>query len=393
MANLDWAAGAETGGMQEVDSITGSPSAQATVVRTGSYSYLCGQNVSFDSPVASADTNKHIAGFAVRFADVSPATAFQFCRGLVSGTTQISLQIETNGDVTIRNAGGASAATGTAPFTVNTWHFVELAWDHSDTGAAKLWIDGAEVASVASADFSTGAGAPFYIFLGSSSASEDVYFDDLYTLSAATEADRFSNGAGAPYHQVFGYQNGNFTLSSSDSGLTPNDSTLAAGLWAAAAYTPEDTTATSPKYTANPADGAMRFDNAAANGRGPGPSGGAYTIDGTIKGARWIWRLFRGTGAGSTHSGYYGNGTDTPIQAQTFSLTTTVATYTKISVAANAVPLSTQVFAQGFGTSGAQDITCDEMWAMLSHVPPVVATEHYRAPAIVRQAAQRAAVR
>lgn len=368
MATLDYIAGAETGGLDELTSSVGSPTADATVKRTGEYSYKLTGTVVTEQSISllgSNGTADPLVGFGFRWnVNLIPTSNIDI---LAVETTLAALIIRlrikaVTGNLVIVDAANVEQATVAAPFAQNTWYYVELRhFENATTGTATLWIDGVQQASLSNQNFST-AGIK-YTFKGSLIVGEDIWIDDYYALGAAVDGDRYGSS------QVFAYQSGN-TGTASDAGLTVNSSTLAAGTWNGAGKTPLETAVTSPKYTANPADGAVLYDDAASGGRGPGPSGGAYTVTGTIRGAKWVWSMFRGAGAGSTHSGYFGNGADTPLGAQPFTLTTSAAIYERVSVAAVQVPLSTEVFAQGFGVSGAQDITVDEMWAMLLHTPP-----------------------
>lgn len=375
MATLGFMAGAETGGLEEITATQGAPSAQSTTTRTGGYAFLLAGNTTqqlISSGVLAV--GHYLVSVGIRFTDLSPATAIAFYRGNSDGgILQVSLRLETNGDLAIVDSLNAIVATATNPFTINTWHYLEFFWEHEGSATATVWVDGTQILTVSAVDLSTGVVFAKHRFGGPTAATDgDIYIDDWTVYTGALAADRLSNGTSAPFAEVFVYQN-HKASTAADAGLTPNDSTLGAGNWSNTGETPMSETNVST-YSASGVNGAVLHDDAGSP-NGPGPSGGAYTINGTIKGANWIWRLLRGAGAGTTHSIYYGNGTDIPIVASTQELTTSYANYSRLSEAANAVPTSAQVFAAGFGTGGAQDISCAEMWAMLLHQSPAVAAD------------------
>lgn len=369
--------GFETGGLDEASSSSGSPAVNTTApVRSGVYSLKIPASSSYSlsegyasSGVGagiSADT-RILVGFAVQWADITPSAQFTFFEILDgNGVALAWLALATTGNLILINANGQTIATITpanSGLAINTWLHIELAVQRDNSGSWQLWIGGVSKGSGTS-DFNV-SGASFGSIRFNGHPDTNTVIDDVYILGEDATLP-------TPYgpSQVFAYQ-GAANTNAADAGLTANNSALGPGqVWQSAAQTPYSTQFVG--YTANPADGATLFNDAGdGSGRGPGPSGGAYTVNGTIRGAKWFGYYLRGGGGGSTHSMYYGNGTDTPIQQLSgLALATSTATRGVVSAAANAVPTASEVFAMGFGTGGAQDITCEEQWAFLLHTPP-----------------------
>ena len=379
--------GAETGGLDEVTDTVGSPTADSAQKRSGSYSYkLTGTTVTAQSIRFTKDTPGVFAvvGFGFRWnVNLIPTSDIDLYGALGGSAYNIRLRIKAvTGNLVIVDANNVEQATVSAPFAQNTWYYVELYCKESGTiGEATLFIDSTQVAALTNQDFSTGtAPSTRADFTGSLIVGEDIWIDDHYHLQVDSAADRLGPS------EVLAYQTGNLTATSD---LSNN---LDTGVWNNAGKTPLETATTRISFTGSPDLGSVYFDDAASGGRGPGPSGGAYTLNGTLRGAKYCGWFFRGTGGGSTHSMYVGNNTD-GVTARTILLGTSAGWMESYETAATIVPSASEVFAMGFGTGGAQDVLCDEMWAMVLHTPPVAAAAWVPRPVIVGQARQRAAVR
>jgi hypothetical protein len=274
-----------------------------------------------------------------------------------SGNNHIRLRLKaTTGDVKLVNAANTEVATITAPFAQNTWYYVEVYCPRTDSATAEVWIDGASATS-ASSDYNNTGGQGFS-WVGSLVTGEDIWIDDMYGIrSIAATSERYGPSA------VYAYQPGNTTVTSD----LQND--LDTGVWNNAGKTPLETATTAISFTGSPDNGSVYFNDAASGGRGPGPSGGAYTVDGTIRGAKYCAVLYRGTGAGSNHHLLVGNNVDGITTSAKTLTTSPVFSDNVVTSDGTIVPIASEVFAIGLRTSGAQDILCDEMWAMLLHTP------------------------
>lgn len=133
------------------------------------------------------------------------------------------------------------------------------------------------------------------------------------------------------------------------------------------------------EYDGTPKDGSCYCDG----GTRGGPSGdGDVDGDSNIKSAQYTFRAERGTGAGSTHSFYFGNQTDAGGTAGKHdqSLGTSPLNYTVVSEDAAVMPLSTQNARMGFGVVGAQNMYMHEMVCTLLHVPSAAAAANPKGP-------------
>lgn len=349
-------ASALTGGLEEAAYITNNPTVDTGVTYNGMNSYLCAGNTSppevrilpFDGGKTDQG-NKQIVGFAFRLNTNRPSTSWAFFQ---SRSNDIQLIMNTNGDVDVKNAGGASVvATITDPFINNTFHYIEILYDKLDTGAdAKIFIGDIEKASITNDDFNGSGGSTTHYFRGDNAAGNDVWFSAIYMKSGAAEGDRIGSTI-----EQFMYQN---TV-----GTWAGDA-LEVGAGSDMAELPLSET-NEAGYTGDPKSGDWTTDE----GTRGGPNGDAG-IDGdsNIKVVKYMWRLKRGGGAGSTHKIRFGNSVDT-ITEETVSLGTSYANFFKISELATVMPLSTEELRQGFSVVGAQVITCAEMYAFILHVP------------------------
>ena len=92
-----------------------------------------------------------IATFYVRFSDLSPTTEYRcFALGSSSGSiingTRLNFILETGGDVRVEDDADAEVATITGPFTVDTWHKIDIRYFPSATvGEVQMWVDDTEV--------------------------------------------------------------------------------------------------------------------------------------------------------------------------------------------------------------------------------------------------------
>ena len=352
--------GSETGGGEEASAVSGSADFdQTTVVRSGSRAVaMVGAStiqftIDIDDGVASAGDD-HIVGFGFHSTDLSPGTA---TRLFTSNDQGIRLSLDTNGDVLVQQGVGNTVATVLSPFTVDTWHYIELYWQNLDSGNVELFIDDSSVAS-GTDDFRGGADVTGYVFRGPGSGDGTYYFDDCYILTGATAAsDRLGDA------EVFMYQN-------TAEDATDQGDTLADGTWALVSETPlNEGTANDAQYVDT---GNLTGSTICDEGTRSGPSGDA-NVDGdsNIKAAKFVGRFKRSTGGGREHKFLHGNSGDGVTASADMGLSTAYATKMIVSEAAAIMPLSTESFQHGFSKSATagQDIFCGDIWAMLLHVP------------------------
>ncbi|MCK4588418.1 glycosyltransferase, partial [Candidatus Woesebacteria bacterium] len=349
--------GCETGDKNEMSDSNASPTCQTSIVRTGTYSLeLNGGGITerADFPLENTDAgNKYIAGFAYRTTDKTPGVHKIFLRAKdTDGTLLIGVRLKTDGKISITDTSGTDAAISTSSININTWYYMELIWSKSDTGAAELFIDGVSRVSVSSDDFDTGVALGAYSMAAGGTDDGNYYYDDFYAYSGATDTSDFLGDA-----EVYGYQG-------AGAGYTELGDALEAGSWANVGETPGSDSNTAG-YTGYPKYGGVRTNGTTR----AGPSGDS-NIDGdsSIKAAKWLHRLSRGNGGGTTHYKRYGNSgdgmTDTAV-----TLDGDLGNFFTVSESSTVVPKSTEYFEHGFGLNGARDITAAEIWSFILHVP------------------------
>lgn len=139
-----------TGDLREIDATSGAPTAQATTKFSGDYAYQLRANI-FDAIrlvsgdiAAVGDTRTY--AFKWRFDDLSPATAqtsFFVYDQTTGGVAAFKLRLDTNGDLLITESDNTVIGTITAPFTVDTWHYMRVDVEfHSTAGKIRVEVDG-----------------------------------------------------------------------------------------------------------------------------------------------------------------------------------------------------------------------------------------------------------
>jgi hypothetical protein len=374
--------GFETQDLLENVAVTGTPAVNTDApVRSGTASLkLAGTTVNYSVPILygtngvagsySTAGGYCLVGFAFRRTGNSVSSR-SICRGYDSaGAIKFALSLNSfSPDIVMQDSALSAVTNGTLAdaLLLNTWYYIEISVQSSNTGAWEVWINGTSVMSGSGEDFLQ-ANDDWTSIRFHSIENGTVIIDDVYIDMAQTPQTPYSNGAGGNLVEVFPYQ-GAKAAQTADANLTTNNNTTTSNNWANAAQAPISET-NSPFYT-DTADGAVAFDETASGGHGPGPSGGAYTIDGTIKGAKfWQW-CNRGSGGGSTHRMWYGNAIDIPIKRSAdMGLGTGTAARAFVSTAGDTVPTASEVFAMGMETTGARDFNLHEQFAFLLHSPP-----------------------
>lgn len=263
----------------------------------------------------------------------------------------IFLRLKTNGDLALLEEGQVEVGTA-SPFTVDTWHYIEMRWQNLASGAADVFVDGQSKISVTGKDFLV---SPLdaYRFSGSPTTNEDIAIDDFYCYSGGSGTGDF---LGKDTEVLGTYQN-------TAEDATDQGDALEAGTWAITGDTPGVDDGTPAAYTSTAKDGHTICDEGTRSGPSTASEG-----TGTIKGGKWLHRLKRGNGGGTTHTSRYGHNGD--VADETVAATTSLKNFFIVKdVSVAQVPTSSEDFAQGFKVAGAQDISCAEMWAFLLHIP------------------------
>ncbi len=385
--------GFETGGTNLAQAIQGAPSILGSIAspvgRSGAFALRCNPagtqeqyrtwggwgsgGTASNNP--SADGH-YLNGVAVRFSDLAPGTEYAFVTIVnASDLVAATFILEADGDMRLDNQPGSGILTEGTPFTADTFHYLEHAVQLTATGAWEVWLDGVSLGSGTS-DFNDTSSVFDGIQLGGAGSGDgNVDFDDIYAVSHTATLQ--GNNLGPS--EVFAYQSfGNGVNANADSGLTTNDSAMDVGsrgsaqFWTDAQITPLNTDFGGWNASA---DGARISDETAGgtSTHDAGPTSGLYTVDGIIQGAMWLQVLQRGTGGGSTHVQWYGEGSQSPISSYTMdSISNNSNTFRAVvSDDAGPVPTSSQSFAMGAGTTGAQDIEIYGQWAFILHTPVV----------------------
>jgi hypothetical protein len=353
--------GFETGGLEEVSASTGSPTAQTSVVRTGSYALqAAGERVDIDLVEGGTSDagDQYIVGFAYHVSDKTPASESHIVRGSGASSINFSLRLQTDGDVVLWDETGTTRGTATDPLTENKWHYFELLWENLASGDFIVYLDGSEIINVTNQDFHA-EDLTRYIFWGPSTTG--AYFDDVYMMSGATGTGDFLG----PRTEVLGaYQN-------TAEDATDQGSALNNGTWANVGQTPFND-GTVADYQQN---GAIAGYTICDEGNRAGPAGDA---PGTITGAKYIHRMARTNGSSpTTLDKSYGNSVDGVTSKDMASvLLVTYANFFEVSEAAGVVPTNSENFAFGMGQtgSGGRDVLAHEMCAMLLHTQPALST-------------------
>ena len=361
--------GFETGGLEEANATSGTPDAtETTIVRSGARSLA--MNATADQ--YDLDPLKHVTsggtgnvlGFALYPTDKTPASDTTII--IIGDSTDadiLNLVLDADGDIVVNDNTGATTIND--PLTENSWNYIELFWNHVDSGSWELFVNGISVGSGSSRDMSGGGTLNLCRFQGT--ATGTFYYDDIYWLSGATAAsDRFGDA------EVFKYQ-------SAKAGATPDTSALAdddlnLGAWVEAGKTPLESAGTDAEYT--DAGAGVVYTNA-TNGSPQGPNGDAR-IDGdsNIKGMKGISNMLRSGGGGTDHFIHMGNdggAASDLLKSADLDPTTAFVNYFLLTESTTVMPTASEHCAIGFETTDGQDYQCQEQWAMLLHVPTVPA--------------------
>lgn len=361
-----------TGGLQEVTSFVGSPVVQSTVVRTGSYalSIPVGVNysASLDAFVVGDASNSYIFSSAVYLSSAPSSNNSPVLGALTDGGIDICWYFRINTNRTGHLYDSTGSTHGTTPaLSLDEWHRIEVLFDFGDSVAVELWIDGVKEIDVTGVDTDPNTGdslASLYLATASNGGGTR-YFDDIYMMSGASSA---SDLLGQRVEVLGPFQNRN-------ENDTDQGTTLDQGTWTDTADTPVVEEGTPAGYTGGgDQSGYVRTDepdSALALGIRGGPFG---LITGTSKGAKWIYRLKRGSGSGTVHNKVFGQGSslsDTTSSIIAVTLGTGYANFFQVDVGSYMPVASDDYFCQGFRKqAGGREIYCAEIWSFLLHLAP-----------------------
>ena len=337
----------------------------------------------------TAPTADHVInGMYFKFSDLSPTTEYVFVSVTFDGgeavvdisQTGFALILETDGDVRVVDEFDAGTiATINDPFTVDTWHRLEIRTEHTDgDGEIQIWLDGSEIlANQDPVDVASYVNTTHIAVGGSPTSSEEVYFASAYArVNSTATTDRVTGSDADQEWEVIG------PYSHDKTGASPDDDGGGTGgggdnldgdgaLWQTTADIPfsDETKDTDvAEYDGTPLDGSCYTDG----GSRAGPSGDS-NIDGdsNIVAFKGIFRVERGTGGGSTHSLYFGNDNDAGGAGGKVDLTliTAPSNASIVSEDAAVMPLSTENARLGFGVSGNQNIYLYDTAAFVLHLP------------------------
>ena len=349
--------GAETGGMDEASAFTGA-SASTTQKHSGAYSYKITTNTEeFDldpfEAIASGGV-KTIIGFWYRTPPVT--TVDTVVEGF--GTTNLDFSLNlSSSKLNLRDSGDTVVITGTTVLSTATWYFIEIYVERANSGAAELFIDGVSEGTASAKDFNAITGGLQLKFIGSGTAGDSIYIDDIYFQSgAASSADRLGGC------EVISYR-------SSKTGVTPDTGDdLGSGSWLNTQEIPFNT-ANVGRYTLDAAGaGSVNTDDVGgSSGGGPNTD---TNLDGTIPALKGIWYAKRDAGTATSHYGLLGNSGDGTTRTPELGLTSTDTIYTWISELTTIVPTTSEYCKIGFEkSSGGRVFNCRDMLAVILHVP------------------------
>ncbi len=368
--------------------LTGLPDAYTHIfhfVGGSSREGLTGRNVGLNQTGPTAD--RIIVSFYMRFSDISPATEYRFCAVAnnnsddVTQDHELNFIIEQDGDVRVEDAGGTTTiVTIPSPFTVDTWHKIDIRYLPSTTaGEVQVWVDNTEVlANQTGENLGAFSSMDRYAFGGSPTVGEQVYFAGYSVIINSTDVSDRINGdfeiLGPYQHDVSGAATGPDD-DGGNTGASPAGGDALDGdgddfaTTADIPFSDETVDTDAAEYDGTPKDGSLYCDG---GGSKSGPSGdGNVDGDSNIKSAQYTFRALRGNGGGTTHSFYFGNSANAGGSAGKFDPTLSTGPVTSTYVSANAavMPLSTEFARLGFGVVGAKNIYMHDMVCTLLHVP------------------------
>jgi len=357
--------GAETGGLQELVALSGTVTAQQSIIKGGAWAYQINDDSSMEfhpfESVADAG-GEHIIGAWIRLSAVTATSEnLVLFNGLQSGSTyeHFWVELDTSGNILYRDADDVVQRTvSSPPITVDTLHLFELYWKpHDTTGFMELFIDGVSQGLTSNIDTINDTGTTFdRLRFGDGTGTGSgitMYVDDIYYMSGCTSsADRLG-----PV-EVISYRS-NLNSATPDSGNILNS-----GVWADCQEVPFSETNVAV-YTGTAFNGYILTDDVGGSAGTGGPDTDA-NLTGSVVATKGVWRMKRGNGGSTSHLGRIGQQSNNVYVG--FSLTTSYAN--RFTVNENSVSLILPGLL-GFGNNGNQDTYCADMLYQILHVPAV----------------------
>lgn len=359
--------GFESGGLEEIDQVSGAPTASTAQKRTGSYSML------LDDPDEGATINPFVIGsdqggdYIVGFAFYLVNSGTQYLLEVQDSSNADHLRVAINSStqLILIDANGSTVGTGSTTLSTGQWYYIELYYQQSATGNATLYLDtdgggtDSEI-SVTSQDFDTGtAGLDSYDF-DTDTASVSIYIDDFYCASGATSGDdRLGNGAVVSVKGAYQKTDGTAVPQVTVGGRSDN---LTSGTFGNASEIVFNDS-NQAIYDGAPVGGGIRTNSGSR-------SGPASAITGTAKLAKWLLRAERGNGGATTHTfffGKYNGSTDATLSASP-SLGAAAANFEYGTDNTTYMPNSTSdYFVWGFLSDGPRDFETNDVACFLLH--------------------------
>jgi hypothetical protein len=341
----------------------------------------------FADNVTPPTTNHIIYGFYVYFDDATPTTSFRpFGIGLDgmtdSANRECFIRLNTDGTLTLDINTEILTTSSGAVFSDATWHLVEIRFlpstnATSNDGEFQMWVDGTEViANQTGVDWNQDFDAITTVgWWGPLAEAGDVYMylAGAYMMINSTAAsDRLDSDFEVigPYQSA---QSGATPDVGNDSGAPENDDLDGDGTnWATVSeipFTDQTDNTDTAEYDGTPLDGGLFTDHASRGG----PSGDSR-IDGDSNMKAWkgLYRVDRGNGGGTTHTGYLGDsGIATLAGADSFNMGDVGGPVNRYFVTDDStnMPTSSQNFCIGAGVSGARNLYMQEFAAFILHTP------------------------
>ena len=353
--------GFETQGNEEASATSGSPTYDGTVRGAGASALVLDGGtdefalVSQEVGTGSPGGNPFIVQFYFRTSSTSLGSSFIAAIDDAGGVCWFA-RIQGTGAIRVTDANSTNYDSADNVLVFDTWHKIQIIWNESDSGNFDLWVDGVSEISSATFDGNTPDGFQEYHF--NSNSGHTRRFDDVITMHDATSAAAdFLDNWSIKKYQAKG------------TGLTENGATLDNGTWDAAGDTPlvEDADGTAPEYNGGGAQtGDVTTDAGSETDIGPNTD---TDVD-TIVSGKWVHRMKRGNGSGTTHGITIGNDVD-GIVGVTKVIGTGYGNFMEVRTGFT-TPETDEHFRCGFRKgAGGREIFCAEMWNMLLFTPPV----------------------
>jgi hypothetical protein len=347
--------GADSGGLQQLDSQQGVPAAVTTPAGDADYVYELGaaatkEQLRFQRSGGTAFDNDLIVGFKFRTTDATPAPANPIMIVIGSTGQHAGVALNNSGNLFIVDQGGTARATGSTVLADNTWYRIEVRFRRGDagTGQVEVFLDGAsEVSDSSAGDYQRASETTDWVYFeGNGTGGPTFYIDSIYIYDGgSSNSDFLGDWSVLKYNKT-------------DGGATDQGSTLDSGTWADASETPFNG-ANTARYTDNAGkSGGMRTNS----GSFSGPSGDA-DVDGDVVAAEYVFVALKGNGGGATDL-QYGNSAD-GMTAAGASLTNSAAVYLYPSEAATIVPTASEFCELGMSNTASADVVIVDAWCMV----------------------------